>query len=219
MLKPITLFFALIFSLSSFAIESQKILVPSDLSEKEGTLLVEELFQSGRNILQSSTFALESSEKSAQYPSGDFVLLWGLGEETSNQDMTQSEYNKIWRIMNYLKKMGFRVIMNVRAEGADVKEAVETEGTSVVLYSGHGNTSGFYDFFSRRVTYDLFKNKAKSVYQFILSACHGTESRVNYAPPKDMIMYTWEGLTNTDDLMTFLMGSWTGMEGKNLAIR
>ena len=185
----------------------------------EGPRAVEEAFTAGRYLYQDSTFIFTSSEKSAQYPAGDFAIMWGLGASDSNQQMTRDEYNRMWKIMNYLSSKGFRVIMNVRAEGSDIKDAVETEGTSVVLFSGHGNTSGFYDFSGSRVSYDLFTNKAKSMYQFIVSACYGTQSRGNYNPPADMIMYTWSGLTNTNDLETFLMGSWSGLEGKDLAVR
>ncbi len=206
----------LLLSLNISAYDAQEVVLPQ--SEAEGAALVQEIMESSF-VRTENTFAFTSGEKSAQYPAGDFAILWGLGSNESDTNMAKDEYTRLWRIMGYLSGKGFRVIMNVRADAGDVKEAVETEGTSVVLYSGHGNTSGFYDYNKARVGYDLFVNKAKSVYQFIVAACYGTESKPNYNPPADLVMFTWSGLTNSTDLENFVMGSWSGMEGKDLAER
>jgi hypothetical protein len=188
-------------------------------TENEGAQLVREMFSTGQHIYSSSVFIIENEKKNRSFPRGDFAILWGIGSNESNHLMTQNEYKMIWKIMNYLSDLGFRVIMSVRAEAKQVKEVVETEGVSVVLYSGHGNTTGFYDFFENLIPHDLFKYKAKSLYQFILSACHGTESRANYQPPSDMIMYTWTGTTTSLDLESFLMGDWDATLGYNLSSR
>ena len=207
----------LAFSFNLLAWDAQELEIPH--GAQEGAALVEEAFQSGRSVLASSTFIFTNSDKNAQYPAGDFVIMWGVGPSSQDQGITRDEYTRIWRIMNYLSGKGFRVIMDVRANNQSVRQAVETQGTSVVLYSGHGNTSGFYDYNGERISYDLFANKANSVYQFILSACYGSQSRGHYAPPADLVMYTWSGLTNSTDLENFLMGDWTGLEGKILAVR
>ena len=207
---------ALLLSLNIWAFDVQPVVLPQ--TEAEGSALIQEIMESSY-VRTENTFAFTTGDKSAQYPAGDFAILWGLGENESDTNMAKDEYTRLWRIMGYLSAKGFRVIMNVRADAGDVKEAVETEGTSVVLYSGHGNTSGFYDFNKVRVGYDLFVNKAKSVYQFIVAVCYGRESKANYNPPADMMMFTWSGLTNSTDLENFVMGDWTGMEGKDLAVR
>jgi hypothetical protein len=215
-MKKLFAFTTLVFSLNLWAYDAQPVVLPT--TETEGGALIQEIMESSY-VRTENTFAFTSADKSAQYPAGDFAILWGIGSSESDTAMAKDEYTRLWRIMGYLSSRGFRVIMNVRADAADVKEAVETEGTSVVLFSGHGNTSGFYDFNRVRVGYDLFVNKAKSLYQFIVSACYGSESKANYNPPADMLMFTWSGLTNSTDLENFVMGDWTGLEGKNLAIR
>lgn len=207
---------AILFSFNLWAHDVQSVVLPQ--TEAEGSALMQEIMESSY-VRTENTFAFTTGDKSAQYPAGDFAILWGIGSSEADTAMAKDEYTRLWRIMGYLSAKGFRVIMNVRADVADVKEAVETEGTSVVLFSGHGNTSGFYDFNRVRVGYDLFVNKAKSLYQFIVSACYGSESKANYNPPADMLMFTWSGLTNSTDLENFVMGDWTGMEGKNLAVR
>ncbi len=207
---------ALLLSLNLWAFDAQEVVLPP--SEVEGGALIQEIMESSY-VRTENTFAFTTGEKSAQYPAGDFAILWGIGSSEADTAMAKDEYTRLWRIMGYLSAKGFRVIMNVRADAGDVKEAVETEGTSVVLFSGHGNTSGFYDYNRVRVGYDLFVNKAKSLYQFIVAACHGTESKPNYNPPTDLVMFTWFGLTNSTDLENFVMGSWTGLEGKDLAVR
>jgi hypothetical protein len=161
----------------------------------------------------------QPKNRSEVYPLGDFVLLWGIGSSSGDVQMARNEYVMIWRIMNYLMDRGFRVVMNTKALAKHLKDAVETEGVSVVLFSSHGNQTGFFDYNGQRISYDIFQNKARSLYQFILSACYGTESRARYSPPSDMVMYTWRGLTNSKDLETFLMGSWTGLEGRDRAAR
>jgi hypothetical protein len=215
-MKQLFSLMALLFSLNLWAYNAHEVVLPQ--TEAEGGALIQELMESSF-VRTENTFAFTTGEKSAQYPAGDFAILWGIGSSEADTAMAKDEYTRLWRIMGYLSAKGFRVIMNVRADAGDVKEAVETEGTSVVLYSGHGNTSGFYDYNKVRVGYDLFVNKAKSVYQFIVAACYGRESRVNYNPPADLMMFTWSGLTNSTDLENFVMGSWTGMEGKDLAVR
>jgi hypothetical protein len=214
------LIFALLYSVMGIVQAANIVQIPQNLSDEQGARFVHAVFDQGRYVLDSGTFIFESDEKSAQYPNGDFALLWALGEGASDENMTKDEYTRVWTIMKYLSKKNFRVVMNVAASSDDIKETVETDTTSVVLVSTHGNTSGFYDYNKQRVPYDVFQNKSKSMYQFILAACYGTESRANYLIPDDMVMYTWSGLTNTSDLMKFLLSdSWTGMEGKDRAVR
>lgn len=191
------------------------------MTEVQGAKFVKHHLNSAQALLTDGTIAFvkEKFTKDA-FPMGDFAIMWGIGASATDQNMTKDEYTRIWRIMNYLSDKGFRVVMNTKTRGSQLIEVVETEGVSVVIYSGHGNTTGFYDFNGIRISYDLFTNKARSLYQFILSACYGTEARRYYEPPADMIMYTWSGLTNSSDLESHLMSdNWTGFEGRNFIDR
>lgn len=219
-MKLFTLLFIAITSIAHAQISAPEITL-SPMTEVQGAKFVEHHLNSSETLLTDGTVAFVKEELSKTgFPMGDFAIMWGIGGSASDQAMTKDEYTRIWRIMNYLSDKGFRVVMNTKTRGSQLKEIVETEGVSVVIFSAHGNNSGFYDFNGSRVAYDLFTNKARSLYQFILSACYGTESRGNYNVPSDMIMYTWRGLTNSSDLEALLMSdSWTGLEGRNLVER
>ncbi len=199
-------------------IPAPEVVVP-ELSALEGAAFLEHQMKSSRALLEEGSIAFIKEQKSNAYPRGDFALLWGLGSVESDQQMTRDEYVIMWRIMNYLSDMGFRVVMNTKTLEKHVREAVETEGVAVVLYSGHGNQTGFYDFNKKRISYDIFANKARSVYQFILAACYGSEARPLYNAPSDLMMFTWSGLTNSTDLERFIMGNWSGLEGHDLIVR
>lgn len=178
------------------------------MSENEGVKLLQEKSES-----ETKRFVFRDGFKSPA-TRGDFVILWGVGASTENQKITEDEYKGLWRVMNYLSNTGFRVVMNFRATGADLKIAAETASSSVILFSGHGNKTAFYDWDGKPVDYKVFEKVSKSVYQFILSACEGRIALDdNYVVPKRIQTYAWEGLTNSTELITFLVGdSWTGLE-------
>ena len=199
-------------------IPAPEVVLP-ELSALEGAAFLEHHIKSSHTLLEEGSIAFVKDQKSSAYPRGDFALLWGLGSVESDQQMTRNEYVIMWRIMNYLSDLGFRVVMNTKTLEKHVREAVETEGVSVILYSGHGNETGFYDFNKKRISYEIFANKARSVYQFILAACYGTEARHLYNQPSDLMLFTWSGLTNSTDLEHFIMGKWTGLEGRDLILR
>ncbi|MFP5492312.1 MAG: hypothetical protein ACLGG0_12480 [Bacteriovoracia bacterium] len=219
-MKLFTLLFIAITSIAHAQISAPEITL-SAMTEVQGAKFVEHHLNSSETLLTDGTVAFVKEEMvKTGFPMGDFAIMWGIGGSATDQNMTKDEYTRIWRIMNYLADKGFRVVMNTKTRGSQLKEIVETEGVSVVIFSAHGNNTGFYDFNSTRIGYDLFTNKARSLYQFILSACYGSEARHYYAPPADMIMYTWSGLTNSSDLERHLMSdSWTGLEGRNLIER
>lgn len=178
------------------------------MSEVEGMQLLQE-----KSELEAKRFIFSDGFKKPA-TRGDFVILWGVGASTANQKITEDEYKGLWRVMNYLSSTGFRVVMNFRATGEDLKLAAETATSSVILFSGHGNKTAFYDWDEKPVDFKVFEKASKSVYQFILSACEGRIAlNDNYVVPKRIQTYAWEGLTNSTELINFLVGdSWTGLE-------
>lgn len=178
------------------------------MSEQNGVDLLREKLEG-----ETKRFIFKNGLK-APYTRGDFVILWGVGASTENQKITEDEYKGLWRVMNYLSSNGFRVVMNVRATGADLKLAAESPTSSVLLFSGHGNKTAFYDWDEKAVDYKVLEKASKSVYQFILSACEGRIALDdNYVVPKRIQTYAWTGLTNSTELIDFLVGdTWTGFE-------
>ncbi len=178
------------------------------MSEVEGVELLKEKFDG-----EERRFIFKDGFK-RPYTAGDFIILWGVGASAKDQKITEDEYKGLWRVMNYLSSKGFRVIMNVRSTGADLKSAAQSPTASVLLFSGHGNKTAFYDYDGKPVDFKVLETVSKSVYQFILSACEGRIALdANYVIPKRIQTYAWRGLTNSTELIDFLVGdSWTGFE-------
>ncbi|MES2525531.1 MAG: hypothetical protein V4598_00530 [Bdellovibrionota bacterium] len=201
--------FMFLFALLSQAFAGTELISANPLmSEQEGVKLLLEKSES-----ETKRFVFRDGFKKPA-TRGDFVILWGVGASTANQKITEDEYKGLWRVMNYLSSTGFRVIMNFRSTGEDLKLAAESATSSVILFSGHGNKTAFYDWDEKPVDFKVFEKASKSLYQFILSACEGRVAMDdNYVIPKRIQTYGWTGLTNSTELINFLVGdSWTGLE-------
>lgn len=198
-----------------------KVIQFKDQSEEAGVSLLKKHLEESRYVSRTTTFAFEkissdkSSNKNNRYTNGDFVILWGVGSESKDQNITELEYKGMWRMMNYLSNQKFRVVMNTRAISADLAEALASRTSSVVVYSSHGNERRFYDFDSNAIPTDIFKNRASNVYQFVLSACYGSYALRNYNVPRDLYVYSWPDLTNPEELLNFLVSDeYSALTGK-----
>ena len=158
-------------------------------------------------------FERKSINKSA-YPAGDLYILLGIGKK--DEQMTKNEYTQLWKIMNYLSESGFRVMMNVKAKVKHLESAINSEETSLIMFSGHGNKTGFYDYDSNRVPSDIFNNAHENLYQFVLSACYGRLAiDSNYSIPSRIKTWAWSGLTDSNEFIKFLVSDqWSATEGK-----
>lgn len=201
--------FLFLVSVSAFA-QTGKISGSPLMSDVEGGELLASLSEG-----ETKRFVFHSGFKSL-YTNGDYVILWGIGPEEKNQDMTKTEYQGLWRIMNYLSSNGFRVVMNFRATGEDLRLAAASSATSAILFSGHGNVEGFYDFEGKKVDYKVFEKASPTVYQFVLSACHGRQALNDYyVVPKTMKTLAWDDFTNSTQLINYLAGdNWSVFDGK-----
>jgi hypothetical protein len=159
-------------------------------------------------------FMGQDKNKSA-YPAGDLYILLGIGKK--DEQMTKTEYTSLWKIMNYLSDKGFRVMMNVKAKVAHLEDAINSTETSLIMFSGHGNKTGFYDYNSNRIPSDIFSNAHKSLYQFVLSSCYGRLAlNSSYSMPSHIKTWAWSGLTNSKEFINFLVSDdWSATAGKN----
>jgi len=155
-----------------------------------------------------------SLKKSEAYPAGDLYILLGIGKK--DEQMTKKEYTQLWRVMNYLTESGFRVMMNVKAKVKHLEAAINSEETSLIMFSGHGNKTGFYDYDSNKVPSGIFNNAHKSLYQFVLSACYGRLAlNSSYSMPGHIKTWAWKGLTNSTEFIDFLVSDqWSAFAGK-----
>ena len=177
-------------------------------SEEEASAGLKKFIENERYVSVQKGFVVSVQsfqEIKKTYERGDFVIMWALGEK--DELMTKNEYTQMWRIMKYLAGLNFRVILNVESSVKEIKDAVERSSTAAMIISAHGNTDAFYDYDLNPVPYDIFAKKSKNLYQVVISACYGTQSRENYIIPSDLLLYTWSGITRTEDLMAFLVGN------------
>lgn len=219
-------FLASLFILSNaFAsFHDMEVIQYNDMSEAKGIALLKSVFEEGRYLNRTQTYAFEkiraSRKKSltaavSNYSNGDYVILWGVGASAKDQNITEIEYKNMWRIMSYLSQSNFRVIMNVRSTADDLADALASKTSSVVLFSSHGNQQAFYDFNLNPVPQDIFKHRAENVYQVIISACYSQIALRTYEVPEDLKVFSWYGLTDPNELINFLFSpSYTGFEGK-----
>lgn len=217
MFKFLILAFFVVFAAHASIETPYEITVSKKLSQEQGARLLKSHIDASL-FLGANTFVLSHGpEKSTSnsHINGDFVILWGVGSSTTDQQITMDEYKNLWLIMNYLSELNFRVIMNVRSTSTDLAAALKSPTSSVVLYSSHGNEKGFYDFNLDMVPYTIFEKLGPKLYQFILSACYGTYALEYYKVPEKLYTISWSGLTTATELVQYLKSDeWTGLEGK-----
>lgn len=152
------------------------------------------------------------------YKSKNFYIFIGLGSKEKDQTIQKTDWDAIYYIMNYVSRLKYRVMINVQATGEHLKLASEDEETSVILWSSHGNKKGFYDYNGDKVPYDVFKNKSKGFYQFVLSSCEGAIALHDNYITSGLRIWAWEGLTNSTELKNFLVSdAWSIQDGANLS--
>lgn len=201
---------------NSFALEhltEESTRFPSDIQVQEFQSKLDTISENHPDELIQVDFVGGKKMKSA-YPAGDLYILLGIGKK--DEQMTKDEYTKLWRIMNYLNDKGFRVMMNVKAKVKHLEAAIDSVDTSLIMFSGHGNKKGFYDYDSKRVPSDIFKNAHAGLYQFVLSSCYGRIALDNkYTIPSHIKTYAWRGLTNSNEFISFLVSNdWDATEGR-----
>ncbi len=177
----------------------------------------DQIFEVVSKKSQSSSGVIVSALKDGHlYKNKNFYIFIGLGASEKDKSIQKTDWDAIYAIMNYVAEKKFRVMINVQATAEHLKLAAEDSETSIILWSSHGNKKAFYDHNGQPVPYDVFKNKSKSLYQFILSSCEGRIAlNDNYAYDNSLKTWAWEGLTTSTDLRKFLVSdAWDAMDGK-----
>ena len=161
--------------------------------------------------------SLFRTEREETYPAGDYSILVGVGPD---DPITALDYATIYKIMNYLSGSGFRVLLNLRAESKHLREAVESDSTSAILWSSHGWKGGFSDYKNTAVPTDIFKNPGKNLYQMVVAPCYGRYSiDKNFEVPSHIRVWAWDGLvyhpTNVEEFL--LSKRWSALDGKRVS--
>lgn len=151
------------------------------------------------------------------YPNKNFYIFIALGQRDKDYRIQKADWEAIYHIMNYMAERKYRVLMNVNATKEHLKIAAEDDKTAVILWSSHGNAGKFYDFNGDAVPFDIFKNKNKNFYQFILSSCFGRIALDKNYYTKGLNTLAWPGLTTSAILKDYLMSdAWSSENGKVL---
>ncbi len=166
---------------------------------------------------KSSNLILSGLKDDHLYKAKNFYILIGLGSRQKDEVIQKTDWEALYSIMNYLSSRNFRVMINVQATTEHLKAAVSDENTSVILWSSHGNKEAFYDYNGNAVPKDIFKNKSKNFYQFILSSCEGKIALSKYQF-SGIKTWAWEGMTNSNQLKRFLLSDkWSALDGALLS--
>ncbi|MFS4460238.1 hypothetical protein [Bdellovibrio sp. HCB2-146] len=162
-------------------------------------------------FVKNSSYSLKvgTTALDENYAGGDAFIMHGLAPEQDKQ-MRQDEYRALFPIVDYLSRRRMRVTVNLHAGTADLRTVLQNIRPTVIIWSSHGNDEFFYGSNGEAIPHGIFKNASPSVYQFILSACYGRLAMDNFylkdlPPGNDMLTVGWSGLTNSGEMMSYLM--------------
>lgn len=165
---------------------------------------------------ESSPFEKVTAQKAGS--SGDFYIMLGLEKTENDNTIRAIDYYNLQSIVSHMSEMKFRVIMNLYAGISDLKSALNADRPTVILWASHGTAVNFYSATGEPVPASVFKDASPYVYQFILSACYGTEAfDFKYGPvvPKTMKTYTWSGETKPSELKKWIYsGAWSAFSNR-----
>jgi hypothetical protein len=152
------------------------------------------------------TFSVDANKSiySKNYPKGDFYyLIAGLKDK-----WTESDYGRFYKIAKKLSNEGFRVIINVDAQVADVKEAIANPNTSAIIWNSHGSEDGVvYDSTEEALPKNIFtKNHSKRLKYILFGNCYGTLSTEYYGLQQDtsITSFGWKGEVDSDMFFHYL---------------
>ena len=156
-----------------------------------------------RLVLTAGDAAHQSPKSLPAYENGDVYYLTG----NLADSWTSSEWDRYYGIAKWLVKSHFRVIMNPLSLPDDVREAVQSPLTSIIIWSSHGDNEGtIYDSSDDPLPADVFSSNASaSLRQIIFSNCYGEMTVKHYALPSGVNIKHWIGETTSDDLFTYLL--------------
>lgn len=177
----------------------------------------DKVFEVVRTNQRTSSTILSAASDGHLYPNKNFYIFIGLGTEERSTPIKKTDWEAIYKIMDYVAEKKFRVLINIQATAEHLRIAAEDSETSVILWSSHGNPESFTDHKGQRVPFDIFKNKSPNFYQFILSSCNGRLALNKNYDYQGLVTYAWSGTTTSVDLATFLVSDdWSIEEGKIL---
>lgn len=171
-----------------------------------------------KNSIQNGSTIVSRLKDNHLYANKNFYIFIGLGNSELDASIQKTDWNAIYLIMNYVSKLNFRVMINVKARTEHLKLAAEDSETAVILWSSHGNTKYFMDAEGKAVPTDIFEKKHSNFYQFILSSCEGRVALDEQYNIKKLRTWAWRGTTTSTELGSFLVSDdWSALDGKNLS--
>lgn len=149
-----------------------------------------------------------------KYFSGDFYLMIGTNFDQTDEVIRKNDYTALYEVVKRLSWLKFRVTINLVASVEDLEATLQSTRPTIITWVSHGNQHGFYDFNSVRVPYKIFQKASPSIYQLILTSCHGSQAMQNHYDkfrPVTLKYWAWDSFVYHDtDVKSFLAGdSWS----------
>ena len=164
-------------------------------------------------IVENDTPSFEKVSAQKAGSSGDFYIMLGLEKNETDNTIRAIDYYNLQAIVSHMSELKFRVIMNLYAGISDLKSALDADRPTVILWTSHGTAVNFFSATGEPVPASVFKEASPYVYQFILSACYGTEAfdfKYGSNIPKTMKTFTWSGETKPSELKKWIYsGAWS----------
>ncbi|MGE0614741.1 MAG: hypothetical protein AB7P04_03800 [Bacteriovoracia bacterium] len=152
------------------------------------------------------------------YTNGDLYFLIGHLAD----DWTKDEWTKFYSVAKWSVQRRFRVILNPVTFVLDLKEAVQNERASVIIWSSHADTSGtIYDAAKRPVPTNIFYEKAgRAKRHYTFSNCYSDLTVNTYSFPVGTQMTHWTGTTTSGQLFAYLFSDrWNRALEETLGIK
>lgn len=132
---------------------------------------------------------------------GNIYIMWGNLED----DGSKYEWERIFYVVRWLSKKGFKVIINPYSLLRNVKEALMDKEIKVFIWSGHGDTGVLRDKEFQVLPQNIFTKVSPSLKEVIFSSCDGDLLTDNYRFSESFTPYYWSGKTNSKEFLDFLL--------------
>jgi hypothetical protein len=173
--------------------------------------------------LMDGVFKASTQQQGDLFPAGDyFFLVGGLTGSDSDSTIRFTDYNAVHSSIERASFARFRIIVNLFASADDLRQALQNDRPTLIVWSGHGSENGyFYDASHAPVPPEIFKATSPHVYQYIHSSCYGTLAiGKTYKLPASIKSVAWEGLTDSADLKAYLESKhWTPFAGRTETVQ
>jgi hypothetical protein len=117
----------------------------------------------------------------------------------------RDEWKRFYNVTRRMLANGYRVVAHPFPKTREVRAAVSSPETSVLIWSSHGNEKGQVFAKDAPLPRDVFvRQPSPRLRHIVISACYGEEVARYYPMPEGAELERWTGVTDTEDLFAYL---------------